>query len=240
MDSLRSNLFPQLPPEQITSKCPITKQLWDKISNSTKKYLTENNFVIPSNLKEGNYRYYNVDNSTIVIDFDSKIGHGNISPMRFGQDLKTKEFLAFKRIMRSVNNPEVIGLSKLNRLRAVIDDNGDVWIAMKIINGIALSKYDYGIDVNISLISWQNIFEDLKRNKYIVIVECEDKDEPDFIIGPIKRIAGERVNIQNFDPAGQLDSTSTIIKYREITTVTFGDRYSKTLGSYLKPAAAKK
>jgi hypothetical protein len=94
----------------------------------------------------------------------------------------------------------------------------------------------YGIDVNISLISWQNIFEDLKRNKYIVIVECEDKDEPDFIIGPIKRIAGERVNIQNFDPGGQLDRKPTIVKYNEITTVTFGDRYSRTLGSYLKPA----
>ena len=110
----------------------------------------------------------------------------------------------------------------------------------RIFKAQGLLDSDYGIGVNISLISWQNIFEDLKRNKYIVIVECEDKDEPDFIIGPIKRIAGERVNIQNFDPAGQLDSTSTIIKYREITTVTFGDRYSKTLGSYLKPAAAKK
>lgn len=99
---------------------------------------------------------------------------------------------------------------------------------------------DYGIDVNISLISWQNIFEDLKRNKYIVIVECEDKDEPDFIIGPIKGIAVEKVNIQNFDPGGQLDSTPTIVKYSEITTVTFGDRYSKILGSYLKPAMAKK
>jgi hypothetical protein len=99
---------------------------------------------------------------------------------------------------------------------------------------------DYGINVNIALKSWQNIFECLKRSKYIVIVECEDKDEPDFIIGPIKRIAGDRVNIQYFDPGGQLESKPTIVKYSEITTVSFGDRYSKTLGNYLKPAKAKK
>jgi hypothetical protein len=99
---------------------------------------------------------------------------------------------------------------------------------------------NYGINANVSLISWSNIFQDLKRNNYLVIVECEDSDEADFNIGPIKRIARESVNIQNIDPGGRLHRNPTKVKYSDITTVTFGDRYSKTLGKYLKPISEKK
>ncbi|MHA4812571.1 hypothetical protein ACX0G9_31045 [Flavitalea flava] len=94
----------------------------------------------------------------------------------------------------------------------------------------------YGINVKISLTTWQKIFEDLRKFGHNVIIECEDKNEPDFIIGPIRRITKDKVNIQNFDPAGQLDDKPTLVKYSEITIVTFDDRYSKTLGKYLKPS----
>jgi len=94
----------------------------------------------------------------------------------------------------------------------------------------------YGINKVISLESWQDIFKDLKKFDYHVIVECENKDEPDFIIGPIKRISQDKIGIQYYDPTGQLEQKYTFLKFSEITTVTFDDNYSKTFRKYLRAA----
>src|SRR5579871_3505019 len=110
----------------------------------------------------------------------------------------------------------------------------------KIFKGEGILDKDYGIKANISLSSWQNIFEDLKKSDCHVIVECEDKEEPDFIIGPIKRVSKDKVNIQYYDPAGQLEKGSTLVKYDEITIVTFDNRYLKTFRKYLKSTNPKK
>jgi serine/threonine protein kinase len=143
------NTVVEKPPVQTNLDIPsgFTKNLWNRISISTKKYLIDNNFVIPKELS-GNYRYYNVDNCRIVIDFDSIIGHSCNSGIRFGQNLETKEFLAFKCIGSSVNNPEVVGLGKLNRLKGIIFDEDRVWMAMELINGVSLDKYDWKEHVN--------------------------------------------------------------------------------------------
>jgi hypothetical protein len=97
----------------------------------------------------------------------------------------------------------------------------------------------YGIDQPISLKSWQDLFSNLKKLDYHVVVECEDKDEPDFIIGPIKRIYKDKVSIQYYDPTGKLDKKLTTAKYNEITTVKFGDRYSTIFRKYLKSSDDK-
>jgi len=138
--SIQANLDLECPPAFTTS-------LWDRISTSTKRHLIDNDNVIPLGLS-GNYRYYNVDNCRIVIDFDSIIGHGRISGMRFGQNLETKEFLAFKCIESSDNDPEVVGLGNLNRLRGLIVDKDEIWMAMELINGVSLAKYDWKEHVN--------------------------------------------------------------------------------------------
>lgn len=98
--------------------------------------------------------------------------------------------------------------------------------------GILNAKY--GIDKKISLESWQSIFNDLKKLDYHVIVECEDKDEPDFIIGPIIRVNKDKVGIRYYDPTGKLDDKPTSVKYSDITIVTFGDRYSTTFRKHLR------
>ena len=97
----------------------------------------------------------------------------------------------------------------------------------------------YGIDQTISLKSWPDLFSNLKKLDYHVVVECEDKDEPDFIIGPIKRIYKDKVSIQYYDPTGKLDNKLTTAKYSEITIVKFGDRYTTIFRKYLKASVGK-
>ena len=98
----------------------------------------------------------------------------------------------------------------------------------------------YGIDKSISLKSWQDIFKTLKLFDYHVIIECEDKEEPWFDIGPIKRVNKESVSIQYYDPTGQLESKLSSRKYSDITLVKFDDNYSKTFRKYLKPSKQSK
>ncbi len=103
-----------------------------------------------------------------------------------------------------------------------------------------LLENGYGIDKSISLESWQDIFKTLKLLDYHVIIECEDKEEPWFDIGPIKRVNKESVSIQYYDPTGQLESKLTSRKYSDITLVKFDDNYSKTFRKYLKPSKQSK
>jgi hypothetical protein len=95
-------------------------------------------------------------------------------------------------------------------------------------------KSDYGIDFSLNLKSWPTIFNDLKKNDYHAIVECEDGDEPQFTIGIIKRVNKNSVGIQYYDPTGVLDKKLTAVKYDDITRVTFGDRYSTIFRKYLQ------
>ena len=65
-----------------------------------------------------------------------------------------------------------------------------------------------------------------------VIIENERKD--DFYIGSIVACEEHSVLIHYFDPCGRW-KTIERVPYREITCVTFGDRYSTTYSRYLPP-----
>lgn len=104
----------------------------------------------------------------------------------------------------------------------------------KILKGEGVLDKNYGLDIRISLASWGFIFRDLKKHDYHVIIECEEKEEPLFEIGPIKRIDKNSLKIQYHDPAGLLQNKLTSIKYEDITILKFGDRYSTTFKKYLK------
>lgn len=131
----------------LNSQTLFTKDLWEKIAPSTKKYLVENAFVFPMGLA-GNYRCFDIDGDPIVIDFDTSLGNGRIAKIRFGQNLKTKEFLAFKAIDYDTdtideNNQEVVAMRNLKRLRGLIFDEQEkiVYMAMELVNGVTLSEY---------------------------------------------------------------------------------------------------
>jgi hypothetical protein len=126
----------------------FSEELWEKFAIGTKKCLIENDFVFPLGLK-GNYRYFEANGDPIVVDFDTAIGHGKMGKIYLGQNLKTKEFLALKTIAINTviprNEQEIVGLRNLKRLRGVIPDieKNCVYMAMELINGPTLSKYDF-------------------------------------------------------------------------------------------------
>ena len=108
----------------------------------------------------------------------------------------------------------------------------------KILKAEGLFDKEYGIERVINLNGWKEIFSDLKKMDYHVIVECEAKVEPDFIIGPIKRLTKDKASIKYYDPAGKLEEGVTSVKYSEITIVKFGDRYSTVFRRYLTQSTA--
>ncbi|TKK64222.1 hypothetical protein FC093_23045 [Ilyomonas limi] len=92
----------------------------------------------------------------------------------------------------------------------------------------------YGFNQSLSLKSWHELFSDLKKLDYHVVIECEDKDDPDFVIGPIKRVTKDKVGVQYYDPTGKLDDKPTTLSYDDITIIKFGDRYSTTFKRHLR------
>ena len=104
----------------------------------------------------------------------------------------------------------------------------------KIYKAEGLLNTQYGINQPISLKSWQDIFTALKKLDYHVIIECENKVEPDFIIGPVRKIYKDKVSVQYYDPTGKLEDKLTSVKYDEITIVKFGDRYTTTFKKHLR------
>ena len=104
----------------------------------------------------------------------------------------------------------------------------------KILKGEGIFENNYGIDKDIDLTSWQSIFKDIKKLDFHVIIECESLDEPDFIIGPIKRVTQNRTSIQFYDSTGLLENKLSVVKYLDITIVKFDDRYTKTYKKYLR------
>jgi hypothetical protein len=92
----------------------------------------------------------------------------------------------------------------------------------------------FALPGEIDLQSWQTIFQSIKRLGLNAIIECEDRENPLFEIGPIKKVFKTQVHIQYHDPNGILEQKLTPVKYRDITLVTFGDRYSTTFKKYLK------
>jgi hypothetical protein len=103
-----------------------------------------------------------------------------------------------------------------------------------ILKGEGIFDSDYGIKKKIRIKNWRTIFEDLMKLDCHVIIECEDLKDPIFVIGPIKKINKDSVNIQYYDPTGLLDKKPTTIKYKDITIVKFDERYINVFKKYLR------
>jgi hypothetical protein len=110
----------------------------------------------------------------------------------------------------------------------------------KILNKEGMTEKDYGIDIEIDLTDWNTVFQSLKKNDRHVIVECEDMEEPMFLIGPIKRINKKSVSIQYYDATGLLDKKPTTVKFDDITIIRFDERYLNIFRKYLRTRKKKK
>lgn len=104
----------------------------------------------------------------------------------------------------------------------------------KILKKEGIIDSNQGIKYDINLTSWETIFKNLKKLNFDVIVECENSEEPVFLIGSIKKIGKKSVSVHHYDAAGLLDEKPTKVKYKDITIVKFDDRYANIFKKYLK------
>jgi len=90
---------------------------------------------------------------------------------------------------------------------------------------------DSGIASLVDISSWHSLLGDLKRLEEYVIVEDEQSEE--FLIGPIRRLNKMSVTIDYFDGCGKWQKPR-IIRYENITCVSFRSRYLDIHKKYIK------
>ena len=95
-------------------------------------------------------------------------------------------------------------------------------------------KKKIGLDFDIDLTNWQSIFRSLKVIGENIIVEGEDPDLDEFIIGKIKRVNPKSVSLLNFDGSGLWDEMTTSCPYDEITSMKFRCEYINIFSKYVK------
>ncbi|TCZ67733.1 hypothetical protein [Flaviaesturariibacter aridisoli] len=94
-----------------------------------------------------------------------------------------------------------------------------------------------GCNVRVELESFGRLFKSLKSAKLSVIVECEAPNVDSFSIGTIKSVGVESVSINYFNAEGFVEERSDKIMYKNITRVTFGDRYNLMFAKYVRPVS---
>ena len=84
----------------------------------------------------------------------------------------------------------------------------------------------------IDLSSWKNVFESLKQMGLMIIVENEYEKGGFFRLGYIDDVKPSHIVFTAYDADGQR-TDNMLIFYDNISSVTFGDRYSVTWHKYL-------
>ncbi|MDG1433908.1 MAG: hypothetical protein P8M17_07090 [Saprospiraceae bacterium] len=95
-------------------------------------------------------------------------------------------------------------------------------------------KKDLKAKTKVNLSNWKTIFTSLKKAKKHIIVECENPKIDEFIIGEITDVNSKSVSIWYFNAEGILDKKPINVKFKNITKVTFDDKYIDTFSKYLR------
>lgn len=111
----------------------------------------------------------------------------------------------------------------------------------KILGKEGILPQTFEIKNSININTWNSLFSDLRKKDFHVVVECEDLKKPTFIIGPVIKIGKKSAQIRYYDAEGVLEERPTKVKFKNITKIEFGDRYSTIFRKYLKqPKSIKK
>lgn len=89
------------------------------------------------------------------------------------------------------------------------------------------------IKTEVDLSDWTTLFSHFKDSEEVVIIECEDDEVNHFLIGKITKIKSKSVWIHHFNARGKLDKKATKVKFKNITKITFDDRYIDVFAKYV-------
>lgn len=85
-----------------------------------------------------------------------------------------------------------------------------------------------GIDIS----SWQSIFMSL--SELDTYIQIEDAFNGQFVIGVIEKVLKDKIYFKPFDADGVWDEVGLEIRYSQITSVQWGNRYAKFWKCYLE------
>lgn len=94
-------------------------------------------------------------------------------------------------------------------------------------------KQNLSVPFNLNLGSFKEIVCTLMKEEKYIIVECEAKRRT-FYIGEILKVKNRSLELLHFDAQGILDNNPTKIRFKDITKMTFRDRYIDTFRKYLR------
>lgn len=90
-------------------------------------------------------------------------------------------------------------------------------------------EFKYKIDLQ----DWNTICNDIKKTELTIISECEHPKLDNFCVGQLKRINKKSISIRYFNAQGILDKENTKHKFKDITKLSFDDRYANIFSKYI-------
>ena len=116
----------------------------------------------------------------------------------------------------------------IRRLRDIFDLDSRKGIYQTIAEREGLTDFDVP---EVDITNWQTVFTCLQKLGKHIIVEREY--EPDFFrLGVIEAVGEDHAVFRHYDADGIWQEPRRI-DYREITSVTFDDRYANTFSKYV-------
>jgi hypothetical protein len=92
---------------------------------------------------------------------------------------------------------------------------------------------EVGSPYPINLKSWKSVFQSLRGVGLNVIVEGEEPDVDEFVIGPVVRVNDKSASVHHFTALGKWRKKPTRCPYAEITMVQFDCEYANVWSRYL-------
>jgi len=93
---------------------------------------------------------------------------------------------------------------------------------------------DVKLKYEIDLTDWNTIYESVKETGLTVISECEHPNKSYFCVGELKSINKKSISIKYFNAQGIFDEKNTKHKFKDITKLSFDDRYANIFSKYTK------
>jgi hypothetical protein len=170
-----------------------------------------------------------IDYSSYIQINRDKIDDDSLSciPLSIG---KTLLFIKFYNDF-SFDGYKILRIKDLTDVRYNATDQFFEEILIK--EGLIVDEHQFVVN---KLDHWKDTFLELKTIDKNIIIELEDYNGHglSFFIGKIIEIDNDSIYFHNFNSIGEWDENPVKILYKDISLVSFDDRYSRIISKYVK------